>query len=282
MTVNCLATDYDGTISPSHVARTESDVSPETRKILCKIGKSIPIAVITTKDLGFVKSKTSFARAWSAIGGLETQIGSRILNRDLPTFPIPAISRAVNFARSHTTAHSVEIEEKQNCRGWTIAFCIDWRHAGNPDVARKNACQVADYSEALGLQVVRYEDQPFIDVYPVAPNKGRALRGILEELAIDDGVLYMGDSESDNSAFQNSNVGVGVIHSRTRSDDLESDFFVNFGDVSSFLENIVKNNFRFNPNFPNITLNPRPKRNSTKTLSQKSFLVPALRHESHS
>jgi hydroxymethylpyrimidine pyrophosphatase-like HAD family hydrolase len=130
--------------------------------------------------------------------------------------------------------------------------------------------------------VVRYEDQPFIDVYPVAPNKGRALRGILEELAIDDGVLYVGDSETDNSAFQNSNVSVGVIHSRTHSDDLESDFFVNFGDVSSFLENIVKNSFRFSPNFPNITLNPRHKRNSTKTLGEKHFLVPALRHESHS
>jgi trehalose-phosphatase len=266
MIVKCLATDHDGTINPIHVTRSQANISPETGRILGKIGKSIPIAIITTKDLRFVKTKTLFAHAWSTVGGLETQVDHRILKRDSLASRMPKISRAINFARSHITAVGIEIEPKQDSEGRTIAFCVDWRQTSNPSLAKKQAHQIADYSEALGLQVIMHRNQPFIDVYPFIPDKGRALKEILTELAVDDGVLYMGDSEIDNSAFQNSNISIGVIHSETRPDNLESDFFVNFEDMPSFLENLVKSSFRFSPSFPCLKLNPIRKRKASKLL----------------
>jgi len=264
MRVKCLATDYDGTISSIHVTRTQSNISHEMRRILSKIGKSIPIAIITTKDLHFVRTKTLFAHAWSAVGGLETQVGNRILKRDSLTFRMPTISRAINFARSHITAVGIEIEPKQDSEGRPIAFCIDWRQASNLNLAKKQIHQIADYSEALGLRVIRYRNQPFIDVYPFVPDKGRALKEILTELAVDEGVLYMGDSEIDNPAFQNSNISIGVLHSETTPNNLDSDFFVNFEDVPSFLETLIKNSLRFSPSFPYVRLNPTRERNGTK------------------
>jgi len=65
--VGALFTDYDGTISPINVSRSESRVPPEIMFMLNRIRERIPVAVITTKSLEFVVAKTPFACAWSAL-----------------------------------------------------------------------------------------------------------------------------------------------------------------------------------------------------------------------
>ena len=256
MNLKCLSSDYDGTISPLNVPRSESHVPLETGVMLRQISRFLPISIFTMKDLAFVMPKTPFAHAWSAMGGLETQIGKRVLKRESLESRLPNISHAIDYARSHITAGGVEIEEKQDSEARTIAFCVDWRRTRDPGAAKRQAKVVANYCKALKLRVLRYENRPFYDVYPVAPDKGRALQETLEELAVESGVLYLGDSEMDNSAFRVSSISIGVLHDETPLKLLDCDYLVKFEDVPSFLKALLVNGLRFRSDLPMIRTNP--------------------------
>jgi trehalose-6-phosphatase len=258
--LKCLSSDYDGTISPLNVPRSESHVPLETSVLLRQISRFLPISIFTMKDLGFVMPRTPFAYAWSAMGGLETQIGKRVLKRESLESRLPNISRAIDYARSHITAAGVEIEEKQDSEARTIAFCVDWRRTKDPEAAKCQAEVVANYCKALKLRLLRYENRPFYDVYPVAPDKGRALQEMLEELAVESGVLYLGDSEMDNPAFRVSSISVGVLHGETPMKLLDCDYLVKFEDVPSFLKALLVNGLRFRSDFPMIRTNPNRER----------------------
>jgi trehalose-6-phosphatase len=208
------------------------------------------------KDLPFVIPRTPFAHAWSAIGGLEMRIGKRTLKRECLEHMLPSVSLAFDYAKSHITSAGVEIEEKQDSEGRTVAFCIDWRQTKDSKTAKQEAECVATYCEALKLGVIRYERQPFYDVYPVAPDKGWALQEMLNELAVKSGVLYLGDSEMDNSAFKVSNVSLGVIHDKTPLETLDCDYLVEFEYVPDFLNALLASNLLFSSDFPMIEVNP--------------------------
>jgi len=256
MSIKCLSSDYDGTISPLDVSRSESHVPLETRVMLRQISRLMPISIVTMKDLPFVMPRTPFAHAWSAIGGLEMQVGKRVIKRECLESLLPSISLAIDYARTHVNALGVEIEEKQDSEGRTVAFCVDWRRTGDPKAARQEVEGVASYCEGLGLRLLRYQNQPFYDVYPVAPDKGRALREALNELAVKSGVLYLGDSEMDNSAFRASDVSIGVIREGATSQALDCDYLLKFEHVPSFLKILFANKFQFSSDFPMIEINP--------------------------
>ena len=256
MNVECLSSDYDGTISPIDASRSESHVPLDTRVMLREISRLLPMCIISMKDLSFIMPRTPFAHAWSALGGLEMQIGRRILKRESIESRLPSVSLAISHARSQITAAGVEIEEKNDSEGRTVAFCVDYRRAKNMQAARSDAERVANYCKALGLGVFRYGNQPFYDVYPFSPDKGQALKKTLHELGVKKGVLYMGDSEMDNSAFNVSSLSLGVVHDETHLDALDCDYFVKFENVPHFLRTLVKNNLQFRSDFPMIKTNP--------------------------
>ena len=256
MNVECLSSDYDGTISPIDASRSESHVPLDTRVMLREISRLLPMCIISMKDLSFITPRTPFAHAWSALGGLEMQIGRRILKRESMESRLPSVSLAISYARSQITAAGVEIEEKNDSGGRTVAFCVDYRRAKNMQAARSDAERVANYCKALGLGVFRYGNQPFYDVYPFSPDKGQALKKTLHELGVKKGVLYMGDSEMDNSAFNVSSLSLGVVHDETHLDALDCDYFVKFENVPHFLRTLVKNNLQFRSDFPMIKTNP--------------------------
>jgi trehalose-phosphatase len=255
MRINFLSSDYDGTISPIDVSRIESRVPLQTRVMLRRISSFLPISVITMKDLPFIMPRTPFAQAWSAMGGLEMRIGKRILKRESLEPKLTNISLAINYAKSHITSAGVEIEEKQDSEGHTVAFCVDWRRAKDPKIAKQEAECVATYCKALDLKLIRYEMQPFFDVYPLIPDKGWALQEMLNELAVKNGVLYLGDSEIDNSAFRASSVSLGVINDETPLRTLECDYLVKFECVPDLLHALLVNDFMFSSDFPMITVN---------------------------
>jgi hypothetical protein len=224
--------------------------------MLREIGGFLPISIITMKDLPFIVPRTPFAQAWSAIGGLEMRIGKRVLKSERLKHISTSISLSINYARSHLSSAGVEIEEKQDSEGRTIAFCVDWRQAKDPKAAKHEVECVATYCEGLGLNVIRYETQPFFDVYAVAPDKGEALREMLNELAVKNGVLYLGDSKTDNPAFRASSVSLGVVHDESHLGTLDCDYLVRFESVPDFLHALVINDLRFTPDFPMIKTNP--------------------------
>jgi len=256
MSVECLSSDYDGTISPLKVSRVESRVPLETRVMLGQIGRFLPLSISTMKDLPFIMPRTPFAWAWSAMGGLEMRIGKRVLKRECLDPRLPRISQAVDYARSHITSAGTEIEEKQDSEGRTVAFCVDWRRTKDSKKAEQEVESVATYCRALKLRVIRYETQPFYDVYPVPPDKGWALREMLNELGVKNGVLYLGDSEMDNSAFRASSVSLGVVHDETPLETLDCDYLVEFDRVPDFLNALLAKGFLFSSDFPMIRTNP--------------------------
>lgn len=255
--IGYLATDYDGTISPIQVARSESHVPLETRVLLNQIGKSLPVSIITMKDLRFVTARTPFAHAWSAIGGLETQIGKRLLRKEFMDSKLPLISKALEYAKTQAGPVGVEIEEKQDSEGHTIAFCVDWRRATNQNIAKLAADKIVEYCDTLDLRTLKYENQPFYDVYPINPDKGKALEEMVSEEAPRKTVMYLGDAETDNTVFRNAMVGVsiGVINDETRVRDLECDYLLKFKDVPDFLRVLIENDFQFSSDFPMIKRN---------------------------
>jgi hypothetical protein len=208
------------------------------------------------KDLSFIVPRTPFAQAWSAIGGLEMRVGRRVVKSDRFGRMSSNISLSLNYARSHISSAGVEIEEKQDSEGRTVAFCVDWRLAEDPHAAKREAECVATYCKGLGLNVIRYETQPFFDVYPVAPDKGEALRDMMNVLAVTSGVLYLGDSRTDNPAFRASDISLGVVHDESPVRSLDCDYLVKFESVPDFLHALVVNDLKFTPDFPMIKSNP--------------------------
>ena len=242
--IEALFLDFDGTISSINVPLSESAVVSETFLVLQKIREQIPIAIITSKSLPFVVEKTPFAHAWSALGGLETKIGDIIINARCLQTSTKHVINALKYAKS--LCDDLSIEEKLDSEGTVIAFSVDWRHSMNAYKAMEAASRIIAYCETLPVFIVRYEKQPFIDVFPCEVNKGDALLLLKKQLGLRDGVLYMGDSAIDNSAFRLADVAIGVMHAEMSS-CLACDYFVKFEDVAEFLNALLENDFFFNP-----------------------------------
>jgi len=255
MTVKCLALDYDGTLSTTTASRRESKILKKPLNLLRRTAKQIPVVIVTTKDLAFVTERTPFAHAWSAISGLETRIGKQVQIKQGFEHKLKNVVSALNYAKSHLNDAGAEIEEKQDFKGRTIAFCVDWRRAKDTLKAMKNAEDVAAYCGTLQLEVIRHGEQPFFDVYPVRTDKGTALQEITRELRIEDGILYMGDSEADNMAFKASNISVGVTHKENAKQDLACYYLLEFEEVSAFLSTLLANDLLFASDFPMIKVN---------------------------
>jgi len=258
MTVKCLCLDYDGTISPLDVSRADSRIPENTRRVLEQIRRTVPVIIVTTKDISFVTSRAPFATAWSGICGLERKIGDRILEEKELERRIQLVSIALEYARSNALDENVDVEEKKDFSGRTIAFCIDWRRSENKEKSRRAADRIAEFCEGLSLNLIRYGHQPFFDVYPSSVDKGQALRNVLSELNLErEGIMYMGDSELDNSAFKEANISLGVVQKDNSSQTLFCDYIVEFSEVGTFLKALLMNRLIFNSNFPMIKRNPR-------------------------
>ena len=247
-----LFLDYDGTISSLNVLRQEARVPEETHAVLQRIKELIPVCIITTKDMAFIVSKTPFASAWCAIGELEIKIGEKVITDPCVRAALPYISLALEYARRCSDT-LLFIEEKKDSTGQTVAFCVDWRQSPDPKEAESRASRVLARCQRPPLNVIKYERQPFFDVYPCRVVKGKALAELKRNLGVKSGVMYMGDSKVDNPAFKVADIGIGVSHEESAG-DLICDYYVKFENVARFFQHLIENNLVFDEGFPEITV----------------------------
>ena len=150
-----------------------------------------------------------------------------------------------------SAGNDIIIEEKQNSEGGSVAFSVDWRQAKNRRKAEQKALKILSYCKTLPVVTIEYEGEPFFDVFPCPVNKGKALRELKRKLGVTKGILYMGDSSVDNSAFEVADIAVGVINEE-KPNNLSCDYFLKFNDVATFLQFLRDNNFCFSSKLPMI------------------------------
>jgi HAD superfamily hydrolase (TIGR01484 family) len=250
MKVEGLFLDYDGTISPLNVPREKAIVAKETSLILDKIKQLIPVGIITTKDLSFVMSRTPFASAWSAIAGLEMKIGDEVIQDSIVEDAVPRVLLALKMTEK-LSKNNLYIEKKCNSHGQVLSFCVDWRHINEPQKLQNVIDTIVKLCKSLGLFVIEYERQPFFDVYPCSIDKGNALKKLERKLGIKNGVVYLGDSKVDNTAFRVADISIGVLHEESVR-ELESNYYIKFEAIAKFLQRLFEANMVFNRDFPEI------------------------------
>jgi len=246
--ISALFLDYDGTISPIGVSRERAQLTPLVRQALQKIAKVIPIAVVTTKDMRFIQKRAPFAWAWAPIGGVEIKIGDRVLS---PPQAVRGSSFVALLERIETEVtridDSIYIERKALSDGRLVAFCVDWRLAKDWETARRRLHTLVEPFEEQGFKVLRYTGRPYIDIYLERVDKGQAFLTLRRELKVKGPIMYLGDSELDNPAFNLAEISIGVLHKETPS-KLDCEFFVHFRDIGAFFQELWRNNLTFDSN----------------------------------
>jgi HAD superfamily hydrolase (TIGR01484 family) len=244
--IEAIFSDYDGTLCPLELRREEAFISPRLRRLLTKASKRIPIGIITTKDLSFIRERVPFAQGIAATSGLEIQVGDRIIIDDRAQKPNEKIEKVYReaLAKILQIRDNISVERKENEDGGLIAFCIDWRLARDwPEAQRKTVPILASCKEE-GLYVVESNISPFANVYPMEVSKGEALVNLRKEMNISGPVMYLGDSEADNPAFQIADVSVGIKH-RQVMPQLLCKYRLEFFDLDRFLSAMIDADFDF-------------------------------------
>lgn len=119
--------------------------------------------------------------------------------------------------------------------------------------AKIMAVQILDFCKSLPLEIIEYQGKPYFDVFPCNINKGQALKNLTEKLGVSRGVMYMGDSITDNEAFKEADIGIGVTTGKNPN-NLECKYWIKFEDIPFFISQLFKNQFIFKPDLPGIRI----------------------------
>ena len=97
------------------------------------------------------------------------------------------------------------------------------------------------------LHIQKYITHPFLDIYSIYCNKGDIVNEIRTLLNLDrtKNILYLGDSENDNSAFRNANLSINIKSDERLNTKLDSYYSLEFNQLSYFLIKLHKENFNF-------------------------------------
>ena len=98
------------------------------------------------------------------------------------------------------------------------------------------------------LHIQTYLTHPFLDIYSINCNKGDVVTEVRTLLNLGDNknILYLGDSENDNSAFRKADLSINIKSDERLNTKLDSHYSLEFNELSYFLIKLYKENFNFN------------------------------------
>lgn len=238
MKVAAIFTDYDGTIAPMNVPREESRVPETLLSKLALLSSRIPVAVITAKDISFVRPRTVFAKGWACAMGMEVVLadGTTRIAEPVPRVELP-FGSVEKLAPKGAT-----VEKKLASDGRTLGFSIDW--SDGPRVSRPKVASLVLALRGRGFHVTHDGEESFVDAFCVDTNKGAALSQLKGMLGVEGAVMYLGDSSPDNDAFDLAEIPVGVRHGQ-RTESLRCRYLVDYKDVSEMLDRLLDRDLEF-------------------------------------
>ncbi len=238
MKVTGLFTDYDGTLAPTDVRREDSGVPGPLLSAISQVSSGIPVAIVTSKDLKFVKQRTPFAWAWAAVLGLEVRLrdGSGRLAQVSEDF------RQILVGVRKALPSDIVVEEKLGSDGSLLGVALDWTLASDSPPPELKEAESA--FETGGFQITKYTGERYTDIYAAPIDKGVGVRELVDLLGVEGPVMYLGDSEADNEAFEACEIPICVVHSQ-KTDHLNCDFAVRPEELPGFLTALVSSGFEF-------------------------------------
>ena len=238
MKIAALFTDYDGTIAPAGVRREDSAVPGPLFSVLSEISSRIPVAIITSKDLKFVRPRTTFAWAWATVLGLEVRMrdgGGQQAN-------VSGELRRVLDGVRYTLPPGTVVEEKSGTDGSLLGASLDWTSISDP--AGPGLTEAEKAFRAAGFQVNAYEGEKYVDVYAAPADKVVAFDELVKLLHVKGSVMYLGDSETDRGVFDVCDLAVCVNHSQ-RIEHFHCGLTVEYQELPAMLSKILSNGLEF-------------------------------------
>ena len=244
--LSAIFSDYDGTLSQLESRREDAVLSPILRRLLTKASKHITLGIITTKDLSFIRERVPFAHGISASCGLEMQVGEKVLLDERVREPHQQLEKAYQevLKKVLQARDNLVVERKESEDEHLIGFCLDWRLARNWEEAKRIAAPLLVYTRSQGLYVVESEVSPFANVFPMKVDKGEAFEKLKKEMGVQGPIMYLGDSEADDPAFQLAEVSVGVKHRRVMP-KLQCKYRIEFLELETLLTELIGSDFDF-------------------------------------
>lgn len=156
---------------------------------------------------------------------------------------------------------SVMVERKYTSdRKYLAGITIDYRHLKDWKLSKKKLevplNEMIQKHKALSstpnsnLYIQKYSSHPFLDVYAVYCDKGMAFDLIANSILNpeDNGemsILYLGDSENDNSAFNRASISIGITSDKRLTPKLDCQYLIEFKQLPDFLKHLEENKYIF-------------------------------------
>ena len=237
VSVNAIISCYEGVVASYEET---SRPRPEVEEVLAELSKNVPVAIVTSESYSFIRPRTErFAWAWACLNGLEVitrddrvrylPCGCEIYERE------PKVKEVLNIARETFGSDEVLIVERWS--GATlVGLRIDWRKGVD---ARKLNVIVRE-ATSRGLRVVEYRQRPYVDILSSGLDRGHAVRMLKSVLGLEEPVMYLGDSESDNPAFREVEVPVAVMHELNRDERLNARYKIHVSELPILLRRVLE------------------------------------------
>ncbi|MFO0631907.1 MAG: trehalose-phosphatase [Nannocystaceae bacterium] len=182
-----VALDYDGTLAPVVAAPGRARMRPRTERLLQRVARRYPVAVISGRASSDVRARLGAACVRAVIGNH---------GAELVTDPGQTMARVFAWREQLSLAVAGEpgitIEDKR--------FSLAVHYRGCRSRGRARAVIVAAARRLPSARVV--EGKEVVNLVPRdAPDKGAALAWAVAQLGCD-AALYVGDDVTDEDAFR--------------------------------------------------------------------------------